>query len=180
MFAKLIIQKFWDPVLISLIKIFNIFLFTGYKTTASHYIHRWNRYEVFFFYLKTFINFKYVLVNEIYFSQLLDIVFINLWSVWQLVGKRLLLLLYCDLWPVFHYKSYRIFFLAMVKVLKDSKMLCVISRFWIMALLLRLSSCFLTYPLTANNRFTISFTGNICRFLFTVQKFPGPRSYSND
>lgn len=31
-----------------------------------------------FFYLKTFINFKYVLVNEIYFSQLLDIVFINL------------------------------------------------------------------------------------------------------
>lgn len=60
------------------------------------------------------------------------------------------------LWPVFHYKSYRIFFLAMVKVLKDSKMLCVISRFWIMALLLRLSSCFLTYPLTANNRFTIT------------------------
>lgn len=35
-------------------------------------------------------------------------------------------------------------------------MLCVISRFWIMALLLRLSSCFLTYPLTANNRFTIT------------------------
>lgn len=97
MFAKLIIQKFWDPVLISLIKIFNIFLFTGYKTTASHYIHRWNRYEGFFFYLKTFRNFKYVLVNEIYFSQLLDIVFINLWSVWQLVGKRLVLLLYCDL-----------------------------------------------------------------------------------
>lgn len=25
------------------------------------------------------------------------------------------------LWPVFHYKSYRIFFLAMVKVLKDTK-----------------------------------------------------------
>lgn len=84
------------------------------------------------------------------------------------------------LWPVFHYKSYRIFFLAMVKVLKDSKMLCVISRFWIMALLLRLSSCFLTYPLTTNNKFTISFTGNICRFLFTVQKFPRPWSYSND
>lgn len=38
----------------------------------------------------------------------------------------------------------------MVNVLKDSKMLCVISRFWIMALLLRLSSCFLTYLLTAN------------------------------
>lgn len=131
-----------------------------------------------FFYLKTFINFKYVLVNEIYFSQLLDIVFINLWSVWQLVGKRLLLLLYCYLSSIT--KVFRISFLSMVKVLKDSKMLCVISRFWIMALLLRLSSCFLTYPLTTNNRFTISFTGNICRFLFTVQKFPGPRSYSND
>lgn len=177
MFAKLIIQKFWDPVLISLIKIFKIFLFTGYKTTASHYIHRWNRYEGFF------------LSRDIH--KLL--VCFGKWDIFlsvigHCIHKSLISLTTCGeeviapplLWPVFHYKSYRIFFLAMVKVLKDSKMLCVISRFWIMALLLRLSSCFLTYPLTANNRFTISFTGNICRFLFTVQKFPGPRSYSND
>lgn len=79
------------------------------------------------------------MVNEIYFSQLLDIVpYSQIFDQFDKTWGRG----YCSSFIDVTTKV-----IEMVNVLKDSEKLCVVSRFWIMApLMLCLRSCFLTFP----------------------------------